>query len=79
MADKKLTREEYERLTKENMEIFAKLDRQIAEEREKEEECLFSLSEDEQVEYLWDEDKRINAEAVDRFKSSDKITTQKDE
>lgn len=79
MAGKKLTREEYERITKENMELFAKLDQQIAEERAKKEEFLSTLSEEEQVDYLWEEDQRISAEAADKFKSTVKIVTKKDD
>lgn len=76
--DKKLTREEYERITKENMELFAKLDQQIAEERAEKEQFLSSLSEDERLEYLWAEDQKINVEAQDRFKSTVKIVAKKD-
>ena len=79
MADKKLTREEYERITKENMELFAMLDQQIAEERAKKEEFLSTLSKEEQVKYLWEEDRRISAEAADKFKSTAKIVEKKDE
>lgn len=70
MSDKKLTREEYARLTKENMEIFAKLDKQIAMERQREDEFLCSLSEEDQVEYLLKKDIKSNIAAADKFKSS---------
>lgn len=78
MADKKFTQEDYERITKENMELFAKLDKQIAEERKKEDEFLSTLSEEEQVEYLWEERKRIDAEAAGRFNSYGKIVKKED-
>ncbi len=61
MADKKFTREDYEKLTKENMEIFVNLDKQLSEERKREDEFLFDLSEDERVEYILEAAKRIDA------------------
>lgn len=79
MANKKFTREEYERITKENMELFAKLDRQIAEERAEKEEFLSTLSEEEQAKYLWEEDRKINAEAAGKFKNTVKIVAKKEE
>lgn len=79
MADKKLTREEYERITKENMRLFTKLDKQIAEERKKKDEDLSTLSEDERIKYLCEENERINTEATGRFNSTCTIATEKDE
>lgn len=79
MAKKKFTREEYERLTKENIDLFAKLDKQVAEERAEEEKFLSSLSEDEQVEYLWTNEQKINSEVADKFNSFSTILPQRDD
>lgn len=79
MAEKKLTHEEYERITNENTELFAKLDKQIVEERRKDVEFLSALSEDEQAECLWEENKKTNAEAADRFNSSCTTTSKRNE
>lgn len=78
MADKKFTREDYERLTKENMEIFVKLDKQLSEERKSEDEFLLDLSEDERIEYILEESKRIDAESADKFSSYGEIMRKKD-
>lgn len=78
MADKKFTREEYERLSKENMELFAKLDKQIAEDRAKEAEYLSTLSDEKIVEYLYETEQKTDAAAEGRFKSTITLYSEED-
>ncbi len=79
MSDKKiLTREEYERISNENMKLFSNLDKQIEKEREEEEVKLSKMTEDEQVEYLWQDENKLKVDAKEKFSSVKKMTSKKD-
>ena len=71
MNFKKMTPEEYERITRENRKLFSKLDEQIMKEREEDDKVLSDMTEDEQVAFLFDNDKDVQFQ--DKFENVKKL------